>query len=158
MTSLGRDLKAHTRADYAMDVTAIVAGSPGSGDATDITGETIDLQGLPKAESVVFEIPCYADLDNAETLTVTGYIQYSAAGSTWTDFADAATLLTLTGDSVSGGSEETGVARIGADLNLLDRYIRVIITPDLSADDTDTANIGAGVAVFGGLQEAPQTS
>ena len=158
MTSLGRDLKAHTRADYALDVTAVVAGSPGGGDAQAITGETIDLQSKPKAESVVFEIPCYADLDNAKTLTVTGKIQYSANGSAWTDLAALATLLTLTGDSVSGGSVEVGVARIGAALNLLDRYIRVMITPDLSAADTDTANIGAGVAVFGGLQEAPQTS
>jgi hypothetical protein len=156
--ALGRDLKAFTRADYALEATSVTAGSPGAGDGVDITGETIDLQGKPKAESVVFEVPCTADLDNAETLIVQGHIEYSDDGSDWTDLDDAETILTLTGDSVSGGSVETGVARIGADLTLCDRYIRVIINPNLSADDTDTATVGAGVAVFGGLQEAPQTS
>jgi hypothetical protein len=156
MEALGRDLKAFTRADYALDKTDVTAA--GAGDNTAINGATIDLQSKPKAESVVFEIPCYGDLGNAETLTVTGKVQYSANGSDWTDVATAATLLTLTGDSVSGGSYERGVARIGFDLNKGARYVRVVITPDCSASGTDTAIIGAGVAIFGGLQEAPQTS
>ncbi len=159
MQALGRDLKAFTRSEYTLAKTDVTAA--GSGDATAINGSTIDLQGKPKAESVVFEIPLYADLDNAETLAVTGIVQESPNGSDWTTLVASATLATLTGDAVSGGSTETGIARLGANLNQAlstTRYIRCVITPDLSRSGIDTAVIGAGVAVFGGLQEVPQTS
>lgn len=152
MNALGRDIKAETKPVYALASTALTAAA--GGDNTEIVGATLNLAALPKAESVVFEVPCKAILTATKTLIVTGKIQDSANGSDWADLVASATLLTLTGGS--GGSTEYGVARVGVDLNKARQYVRACATPDLSATATDTAVVGAGVAEFGGLQEMPQ--
>lgn len=149
MSSLGKDIKGDTISKFALVSTSATAG--GSGDATEIDGASIDTTALSaKVQSVVFEIPCRAVLGAANTLVVIGNLQDSANGSDWTDITDSATLLTLTGGS--GGSTETGTARMGYDLTKARRYVRCQVTPDLNRANTDTAVIGAGVAVFGGLQ------
>jgi len=49
------------------------------------------------------------------------------------------------------------VAHVGARLDKKDlNAIRINVTPDCEAADTDTAKIGAGVAIFGGLDAVPQ--
>jgi hypothetical protein len=144
MEALGRDIKALTYPVYALASTAVTAG--GGGDAAEITGSTIDTMAQPKAESVVFEIPCVTTLTADKTLVVAGKIQDSANGSDWTDLVASATLLTL----IATGS---GVARVGVDLNKARRYVRVMATPNLSHTSTDTAVVGAGIAEFGGLKE-----
>ena len=152
MTALGRDIKAETYPKYALPYTAVTAGA--GGDGAEITGATINLLLVPKAESVVFEIPCKAVLAATKTLVVAGKIQDSANGSSWADLVASATLLSLLGGG--GGTTEYGVARVGVDLNRARQYVRVMATPDLSATGTDTAEIGAGTAELGGLQERPQ--
>jgi len=152
MKALGRDIKAETYPLYALASTAVTAA--GSGDGVEIEGAALNLASLPKAESVVFEVPCKAVLTATKTLVVAGKIQDSANGSSWADLVASATLLTLTG--AGGGSTEYGVARVGVDLNKARQYVRVCATPEMSATATDTAVIGAGVAEFGGLQEMPQ--
>jgi hypothetical protein len=152
MKALGRDIKAETYPAYALASTALTAG--GGGDNVEIEGSALNLANLPKAESVVFELPCKAVLAETKTLVVTGKIQDSANGSTWADLVASAALLTLTGGT--GGSTEYGVARVGVDVNKARQYVRVCATPNLSATATDTAVVGAGVAEFGGLQEMPQ--
>jgi len=152
MKALGRDIKAETYSAYALASTAVTAG--GTGDDVEIVGSTLDRLALPKAESVVFEIPCKAILAATKTLVVTGKIQDSANGSDWTDLVASGTLLTLTGGA--GGSTEYGVARLGVDLSQARRYVHVCATPNLSATATDTAEIGAGIGELGGLQEQPQ--
>lgn len=153
MPSLGKDIKGETYTKLALVSTAVTAG--GSGDATEVDGATIDTAGLPtKANSVSFEIPFRAVLGAANTGIITANLQDSANGSSWADITDPAAILTLTGGS--GGTTEVGVARLGFDLTRARRYIRIQATPDLNRANTDTAVMGAGIAVFGGLAEAPQ--
>ena len=148
-----KDIKSQLLAVFALASTSLTAG--GSGDNTEVVGSTINLGTLAKRPtSVVFDIPCRAVLAAGKKLTVVGRIQESVDGSTWTNVANDATLLTLL-DSGSG-STLTGVARIGLDLQRINcNYVRVRATPDLDAANTDTAVMGAGVANFSGLDSDP---
>lgn len=150
MHSHGKDLKGLTLSKFAAAATATITAA-GAGDNTEVTGDSIDLESLAaRPAAVVIEIPVTATLDATETCIITGKLEKSADGSTWSDLVASATLLTLTG--ASGGSTEKGVARIGADLIQSGcRYIRSKMTPDLSRAGTDTMQVGAQVAVFGGL-------
>lgn len=148
MQSHGKDLKGQTLSRAALGG-RLVAG--GAGDNTEIVGPAINIGALAdRPASVCVEIVGRAVLAAAATLTIAAELEYSADGSTgWTDLVGSATVLTLTGGS--GGTTELGVGRIGADLiqeNV--NFIRVRATPNLSAANTDTAEIAA-VAVFGGL-------
>lgn len=149
MPSLGKDVNSGFILAYALDSTAATAG--GSGDATEAAGASLDTQALAtKAGSVSFLIGAKCSLTAAKTLTVAARIQHSVDNSVWTDLVALATLLTL-----SATGTNTGSCKVGSDLTGAKRYVRVAVTPDLSASGTDTATIFA-VAVFGGLQELPQ--
>ncbi len=153
MNSLGKDVKSVLHSVFALQSTSVTAG--GTGDNTEVNGVAIDLAQIPGSpNSVVFELPIRAVLGAANTGKVTANLQDSANGSDWTDITTPAEILSLTGQS--GGSTETGVARLGFDLTKARRYIRIQATPDLSAANTDTAVLGGGVATFGGLHEVPQ--
>ncbi len=147
MQSHGKDLKGQTLSRAAA-AGRLVAG--GTGDNTEITGATLNLASLAgRPASVVFEIIGRGVLAAAATLVIAAELESSADGSTWEDLVASATVLTLTGGG--GGSTELGVGRIGVDLIKEDvNYIRVKMTPNLSAANTDTAEVAA-VAVFGGL-------
>jgi hypothetical protein len=147
MQSHGKDLKGQTLSRAAL-AGRLVAG--GTGDNTEIVGSPINISALPnRPASVVFEIIGRGVLAATATLAIAAEVEYSADGSTWADLVATSTVLTLTGGS--GGTTELGVARIGADLIQADvNFIRLKATPNLSAANTDTAEIAA-VAVFGGL-------
>lgn len=150
MASLGRDISHELIAKYAFASTAVTAA--GSGDATEIVGLTIDTQALPtKAESVAFLVSVLASLTATKNITIAAHIQDSADDSTYADVVASQTILTL---SATGTNRGTG--KIGVNLNLCRRYIRIYLTPDMSASGTDTATV-TGIAVFGGLQEQPQS-
>ena len=151
--SRAKDVRSSLLAVFALASTSLTAG--GSGDATEVVGSSINIATLAKRPtSVVFDIPCRAVLGATQTLVVVGKIEQSVDGSTWTDVTASATLLTLTGGS--GGTTESGVARVGCDLVRANcNFIRVRATPDLNRANTDTAVMGAGVAEFGGLDEEP---
>jgi len=151
MEALGRNIKALIKSIYAIASTSLTAA--GSGDATTVNGSAIDTTSY-KAESISFEIPCTAVLTEAKTLTVKLTVEHSStSNSGFTAVVAEATALTLTGGT--GGTTEYGVARAGVDLNKCLKYVRVTALPDLSHTGTDTAVMGAGVAVLGGLQEIP---
>lgn len=151
--SRAKDVRSSLLAVFAMPSTSLTAG--GSGDATEVVGPSISIAALAKRPtSVVFDIPCRATLGATNTLVVVGKIEQSVDGSTWTDVTASATLLTLTGGA--GGTTESGVARVGADLIRANcNFVRVRATPDLNRANTDVAVMGAGVAEFGGLDEEP---
>jgi hypothetical protein len=151
--SMFKNLRSFTMEVFALVSTAVTAG--GSGDATEIVGPAIVLSNLSRrASSVEFAIPVRAVLGATQTCVVVGKIETSPDGSTWTELAANATLLTLTGGS--GGTTETGVARIGCDLIQSDfQQVRVKVTPDLNRANTDTAVVGAGVAVFASSDQQP---
>lgn len=147
-----KDPAAVSHGVYALASTSATAG--GSGDATEVDGATIDTASLPaRPNGVVFFVPVTATLAATKTLTITANLQDSANGSTWADITDPAVLLTLTGDT--GGSTETGCVKLGYDLSRARQYVRIQATPDLNATGTDTAVMGAGTAVFTGLDTAP---
>lgn len=131
----------------AMAATAATAG--GSGDATEVDGITIDLDAGTRGRrfnALVFVLLGQATLAEGETLTLTANLQDAeddGAGSPtdWADITTPAVALTLTGGT--GGSTERGAAKIGFDLRNARRYVRVQVTPDLSAANTDTAAINA---------------
>lgn len=152
MASLGKDISPEFIAKYAVTATNATAG--GAGDNTEVDGATLDTMALPcHAQSVSFVIGARATLAQTKTLTVTANLQDSADGSQWADITDPAAILVLTG--ATGGSTETGTAKIGYDLTKARRYVRIQATPDLNATGTDTATI-FGTAIFGGLQILPQ--
>jgi len=150
MLSLSRDIKSEIRSVFALTSTSVTAG--GSGDNTEVDGASLNKATIGfKAESVVFEVRVRAPLGAPETCIVTANLQDSANGSSWADITTPAVVLTLTGPG--GGGTVTGVARLGYDLNKARQYIRIQATPDCSRANTDTAVMGAGVAIFGGLQQ-----
>lgn len=153
MQSNGKDLKGQTCAAYASASASVTAG--GSGDATEVVGDTLALASFAsRPTSVVFEIPVTATLADTETITIAAEIEYYN-GTAWADLVASSTILTLTSD---GGTTEKAVARIGADLIHSDLVsIRVKFTPDCSAANTDTAVVGQAVAVFGGMVNTPVT-
>ncbi|HJV75349.1 MAG TPA: hypothetical protein VJ654_14075 [Noviherbaspirillum sp.] len=151
MKSLGRDLAAEIAAAYAAAATSATAG--GTGDNTEVTGVTIDLLSLStRYESLCFALAATATLAATKTLTVAAKIEHGDA-SDMSDAADlvaSATVLTLTG--ATGGSTETGTAKVGVSLEYAKRYVRIKFTPDLSATGTDTAVVQS-VALFGGASK-----
>lgn len=148
MSALQKELSAV--AVFGADSGNATAG--GTGDETAINGTTIDLNAQPMGEVVAFAVGAKAVLAVTKTLTVTGKIQDSADGSTWADVKSFGTLISLLGGS--GGTTERGANLMQIDRARLRRYVRSVVTPDLSATGTDTAVIQT-VGILGGLQVAP---
>lgn len=153
MRAHGKDIQAETMSRFARAATVVITAA-GAGDATELVGSAIDIRLLPhRPSSVVFEIPVTATLGATQTCIVTGLIEKSVDNSTWVVMKASATLLTLLGGA--GGTTETGVARVGADLiESGANFIRFKATPDLNRAGTDTMQVGAAVAVFGGQETA----
>lgn len=145
---------------------AITAG--GAGDDTKITGIVIDRKAfgsLPRC--VDLDVYFSATLAATKTLSVAAVLEHSSDNENWTAYAtfDAAVVATGPG----GGGTVTGVARLalttddnpsggpGIDLGSASQYLRLDVTPDLSATGTDTATI-ASVGVFGGFDALPAPS
>jgi len=149
MQSHGKDLKGRTISRAVLAGRLVAAGT---GDNTEIVSASINIATLTaRPASVVFEIVGRGVLAATATLVLVGEVEYSADGTTWVDLVASATLLTLTGGS--GGTTELGVARIGVDL-IQDgvNFIRLKLTPNLSAANTDTAEV-ASIAVFDELSK-----
>lgn len=99
--------------------------------------------------SAIVSVPVTATLTASETATVSVKVQDSADGSTWADFESGDDLV-LTGDV--GGSTETDIATLKVNLQGADKYIRVVVTCDLSASATDTATFAAIVDLTGSIE------
>lgn len=151
MFSGAHDLGSEILIKFAAQHAAATAG--GAGDNAETTGVTIDTTALgTRYNSVAFALSARAVLAAAATLSVTGKIEHSDDGVSWSDLVESATLLTLTGGA--GGSMETGTAVMKTSLEYAKRYIREKFTPDLSAGATDTATVQS-VAIFGGPERMP---
>lgn len=157
MASLGKDIAGSIGALYAAASTAVTAG--GSGDATEVTGVTINTAALQTApaiygkdfNSIAFVIAGTTTLADTKALTVTALIEDSADGSTWATKVASSTIVSIT----ASGATTTGFAgKVGVDLTACRQYVRVKFTPNLTATSTDTATV-FGVAVLGGGNELP---
>ena len=147
---LQRDVLDLTLQAPASAFASITAG--GAGDNAAITGTTIDRYNYGVALCAVFDIRFQATMANANTLTLKSLqIEHSPDGATWTvltTFTDPGVVLT------GAGNTQQGVARVGTSLREAYRYIRFDFTPDLSAANTDTAILTAGVT-FAGFDRLP---
>lgn len=142
--------------EVAMDFTRMTAA--GAGDNTEVTGETIDIQGARSATLVLCGTATLAD---TETISVTNIdLQESDDGTTWDADVNLLTTNQVVATGGSGGTTEKWEAHLDVDLFKAasrKRYIRFNITYDLSASGTDVAQAGA-VVVKSGLLVKPDSS
>lgn len=133
----------------------------GAGDNTEIDGLSIDRMvhgGGGPTLSAKFIVAFEAVLAAAATLSLVGNMQHaddngSGAPGSWADTGDIlASAVVATGPG--GGGTVRGTAELDVKLSGLKQWIRVQFTPNLSAANTDTAEVVA-VAVFGGNNENP---
>jgi len=130
------------------------ATAGGTGDATKVTGVIIDRAAIGMPLSGVLAVPWTATLTEDKTLSLT----YTVVEGDEDDLADGETLATDTvvlGTGGSGGSTESGCLEVDLKLAAGGRYVRIDLTPDLSASGTDTAALAA-VLVCGGMDRLPQ--
>lgn len=138
---------------YAAAGVDVTAG--GSGDNTEVNGAWIDRLGF---NSIKVVIPYTTTLAQAATLAIAANLQDASdsSGTGAADYGDAlAATVQATGDT--GGSTETGVVELDFDVSGCDRYVRIQFTPNLSAANTDVAEMGA-VYVLAGSASNPVTA
>lgn len=140
-------------ARYAVAGVDVTAG--GTGDATEVSGAWIDRLGF---NSVKVVIAYTATLAATATAAIAANLQ-DASDSSGTGAADFGTALASTVQATggAGGSTETGVVELDFDVSGADRYVRIQFTPDLSAANTDTAELAA-VYILAGSDESPVTA
>lgn len=121
------------------------ATAGGTGDATSVTGITVDrfavgngsLAGVLNA-GIAYE----ATLASGATLSIAYAVQEGGDGTNFSDYQTATYAVVATGPS--GGGTVGGVFDIGSiNLSGARRYARVNFKPDLSASGTDTASFRA---------------
>jgi hypothetical protein len=126
------------------------ATAAGTGDATAVTGATVDRQGFGSGKAVVaWKTTLTAD----KTLAIAVEYQDSADGSSWNAaVALQASTVVKTGAATNAvGEEEFNISFAG-----LQRYVRINFTPDLNNSGTDTAVVAATI-ILGGADELPAT-
>jgi len=131
----------------------------GTGDATTVTGLTIDRDGFGNGTppmSALMGVIYEATLASGKTLSVGYAVQDSADGTNFSDYQTGTYAVAATG--ASGGSVAKGQFNVQVNLTSARRYIRFNYNPDLSATGTDTS-YSDGVGFFGGFDRlaAPNT-
>lgn len=130
----------------------------GTGDATSITGITIDRLGFGSGappQSALFGVLYEATLASGATLSIGYSVQDSADGTNFSDFQTATYAVASTG--ASGGSTNKGSFNVQVDLTNARRYVRFNYNPDLSATGTDTS-YSDGVGFFAGSPTLPASN
>ena len=132
--------------------TAVAAGA---GNATTVTGLTIDRQGfstgaLPR--SAQFGVLYEATLASGNTLSFGYAVQHSANNSDWTDYQTAGS--TVVSTATGGAAAPKASFNVAVDLANAKRYVRFNYAPNLSAAGTDTCYADA-VGFFGGFDKLP---
>lgn len=149
--ALSRDIGAFLTGRFAghADVTA-----GGAGDAAEVSSGYIDRQGYDSCKVI---IAYEATLADTETIAVAANLQ-DASDSSGTAVADYGPALASAVQATSdGGGVESGVVELDFDLTGAKQFIRLQFTPDLSAANTDTANV-TGVVVLGGAENQPSSA
>lgn len=130
------------------------AGAPriniagGVGDATAVTGNTInrDTYGMP--ESLLVTATTYYSLADTETLTLAVEIQESTDGTTWVaaEAIQAATIIVTASGAVTQGRTDTYTVKLTGRR----QYFRINHTPNHSAAGADTSFVTLNGVLFGG--------
>lgn len=117
----------------------------GTGDATKVTGQSIDLLNKTNGGSGVLVVSGVAALTAAKTLSIAVELQESADNSSW-DTAEVVEAAT----TVASATGNNQFARAyGILLKSRKRYIRFNVTPDLSHTSTDTATFSSVLVIAG---------
>lgn len=120
----------------------------GAGDATKVTGETIDREAYGSAK---LSIAYKTTLGASATLTFAVERQESANGTDW----DAAVVIQDAAIAKTGAvTGFVGSVSFDMDFAGYKRYVRFNVTPDLSAGSADTADFQT-VAILGGARALP---
>lgn len=123
----------------------------GSGDATTVTGATIDRGGFGNGslpDSALMGVLYSATLGSGKTLSVATAVQDSADGTNWSDYSTVGATVAATGPS--GGGAVHGQYNVPVNLRSAREYVRFNYQPDLSATGTDTA-VTCAAGAFGGF-------
>jgi hypothetical protein len=152
MTMQRRDIGSLIALKRATPVTRLTAG--GAGDNTQITGVILDRAALGWPESMVLHYAATAVLGAGATLSLTREVLTSNAAN----MAGAQTLSAQTAAVVATGGAGGSTEHVDIEQNIslagAGRYIQVNPTPDLSAANTDVAQIAVTIA-FGGQNRLP---
>jgi len=127
----------------------------GAGDATTITGLTIDREGFGNGSlpfSALMGVLFEATLASGATLSVGYAVQDSPDGTNWSDFQTATYAVAATGPS--GGGAVKGQFNAQVSLTSARRYVRFNYNPDLSAASVDTS-YSDGAGFFAGFDRLP---
>ena len=160
VVALGAPAWADEPPPFAPDPISIDPASPSlffGNTMSDIYGEVIDRLAMPHGKSPALSaeilIAALCVLASAETCIIsTIKIEHDTDSgfSTPTDFKVFTETLTVT-DAVAG---EKGELRLAVDLSAAKQFIRIELTPTMSAGVTDTADIFCSLA-FGGFPVVP---
>jgi len=161
--SYSKNIGALLHGENALDAAVITAGAGNDGVA--VNGNTIDLQALQnqgknKFHSAKLMIPFKAVLAAAATLSATVVIKHDSDSgmgteATYTDERGVSgKTVTVVATGPGGGGTVRGVVEVPLSLDGAKRYIRAVVTLNLSAANTDTVAAG-GTWVFGAGEEMP---
>lgn len=146
--AVGRDIGSQLLIKAAAAGRLVAAGT---GDATEITGQTIDRMGArgQMYQSAKIAAAYHCVLTDTKTLSIGLKIQESADGSNW-DTAEVIYAATVVATAANPALEFTGVKVTDLDLSSRKRYVRFNPTPDLNHSGTDVAEIAVTVTLGGG--------
>jgi hypothetical protein len=139
----------------AAGLTGVTATAGGANDNVALVGLTVDRNNIGAGRlclSGALCLPMTTTLAAGQTVTVTCTFEDSANGTVWAAYDGGP----LNRSQVFGGTgANTRFVIINCQLGGARRYIRANPKFDLSAGGTDTAVIGAGMWIFGGIDELP---
>jgi len=121
----------------------------GAGDATEALGAIVDMQAEDGPMSGAIFVAGQCTLTDLKTFSLTELkIEHGAAAnlSDAVDFKAVAFTDLVVSD---GGGAETFAVKTRVNLNGINRYWRVTVTPDLDHTGTDTFELGFGFAAIG---------
>jgi hypothetical protein len=148
------NIDAFIGAASASDSVSLTAG--GTGDNTQVNGLAIDrttVLGSPLSASFIARYK--ATLGQGNTLSLSATVQTADDSGFTTNVNTLATFTkTVVDTGGTGGSVQRGVFRLPVDFAGAQQFVRVQFTPDLSAANTDTAELSL-TAVLGGQDNLP---
>lgn len=133
----------------ALNINTVTAG--GGADNVAQNGIAINRLGFL---SMLVNVLITAALASAQSVAVACKVQDSADGSTdWQDLAGASGSSAVS-VTVSDGADENGLLEMNVNLAGARKFVRIVVTPNCSAANTDTATIG-GIVNLGGSDVTP---
>lgn len=135
-----------------IEATTITAGAAGE-DATAIEGEIISRESTGQMfRDGLLLVPYTAALGAGKNMKLTAVL---SSGADTLSLSGADTLDYTVSNDDTAADTLIGVAHFPFDLAGCADYIQADVTPDMSAANTDTADLGPGLWVFGDGQLEP---